>query len=157
MLLISAFVLPSLALAYGAWGRKDSRCKSLFFASLGMVVVMVLTVLLMDLGVRVNASGFFSFATTFFVGFIIYTESRWHLFGLLSHIPGTEEHQVKKALSQQIALKDAENLVLRLIIHRELQRTKNNVSEAARNLGATRQMLYRRYPELKNRKNPTAK
>lgn len=133
ILLISSYVLPSFFLAYGAWAQKEARSKTLFYASLPMVIVMVLTVLLMKAGFKINASGFFSAGTTFFVAVIIYTESKDNRFAILSHLPWKPEfkfkHELLKILSEAKDLDEAQKITADKLIEYHLERLEPTIPD----------------------------
>lgn len=152
LILVSLFLLPSLFLAIGGWVFKDARSRSLLFCSLPMALLMASGILLVAMGCKINACVWFSIATTIFAVGIIYTESKYHRFALLSSIPGTWDNRAKTELTSLIKdvlvdpsqLKKARAKLDQIMAVRCLDICSGNVSEAAKMLEISPRTLKRK-------------
>lgn len=136
---VVAYLFPSLVLSYG-WYRGDERCKSLLNFSLPMVLVVCGSVVLMNLGYAINASVFFSSATTIFALSIFYTESHSTRTKLRLFLPGSFEQRtaiqlIRDMLVFPLPLREAKQLAKDTVIHVRMVEQDGNKSAAAKALG----------------------
>ncbi len=141
--LISVLVYMMLA---SKQREAKTLAKTYMFAFAPMAVIGILVVLLMALGLKVNASGFISVTVclTIWVLFFASTEKNQYVF--LSFIPRTRENKSVYAIATNLAcpengLKQALLELESRIIEETLAKTSGNITHASEILGIGRSTL----------------
>lgn len=158
-----AIVIPAIAavalLAFYAIRSKstDVRTKSLVLLTCltPSFLCLIGVVVLMQIGASINATIIISFTINIFLFGLLYLEGKYHIYGLLSSVPGTSYNESARALTQalfdpNLSLEKAKELMDIEKTRYTLKLTKGNQSEAARLLGVSRPTICRRMKLLES-------
>ena len=111
---------------------------------------LVLVIILMQIGFKINATLMFSISTNFLLGVLIYTEYEFRLFHFLSSVPKTEENKLVCSIINNLASSRTYNLSRlssefeKLLIENALGSHKYNKTKTAKSLGISRNTLRRK-------------
>lgn len=147
-------LLTSLGVSgYFSLRAKDysSKRKSqiLSFACAPLIITTITIIIIMQLGVKLNAAVIISFMITVTLLILVITEHKERAYQFLSFIPRTRENHFINNLTRIIAdptmgWKQGRNLIEQEMIHEALILAEGNKERAADLLGISRQTLVRR-------------
>lgn len=152
---VSALVLISVIIYSTSLLKR--RCAIIFLAASTILIVNVLAiVVLMQLGLSVNALIVTPIAVCIFVGMLLYAESDGRMFKLLSMIPSSPENKlVNKTIEAYMKYKsgqfqEAVEEFEKAIINDVIEKCEGNKTLAAEILGVSRTTLRRKLENDKN-------
>lgn len=157
--LLIPFSLAVGMLIFGALKSSSKQIRAKCTLLLGCLapsfVALFLIVLLMQLGYQINATVIISFTVNILLFGLLYLEGKYHLYGLLSSLPGTKYNNsariITKALfDPDMPLEKAKELMDIEKTRYTLELTNGNQSEAARILGVSRPTICRRIKLLES-------
>lgn len=164
--IILASLIGLLLLTYIAINSKQlitrQRSTIILFCTAPFVITALLIITLMAFNYNLNATMILSALTTFMVGLLIYTESKYKLFMFLSYIPYTREHGIRaeagKLINQAILdlfderkklpLKEMRSEFETALIKLAIESTGGNKTHAAKVLGIGKATLHRKIEGL---------
>lgn len=152
-----ALIVPAI-LTIGLLGYHAIKSKSATTKTKSTVLLICLTpsflcllgvIALMQFGVHINATVIISFTINIFLFGLLFLEGKYHIYGLLSAVPGTRYNDSARALTQalfdpNLSLEKAKELMDMEKTRYTLKLTNGNQSEAARMLGVSRPTICRR-------------
>ena len=156
-----ALAVPAIGvmvlLSLGSFDKsKEVRNKSIVLLACLTAPFICLTVviILMQIGIHINATIIVSSSINVFLFGLLYIEGKYHIYGLLSTVPGTPYNESARALARalfdpNIPLEKAKEMMDIEKTKYTLKLTKGNQSEAARILGVSRPTICRRIKSLK--------
>lgn len=135
----------SFLIGYFSWQRNNDqllrrKSLSLLIAGLPIIVSIFAIVLLMAVGIKVNATGIFSLFVCASLWFLIYIETRENQYKFMYWLPKSPQKEFMKSFAEQISnpsgnMKEITRLVEAEIIRETLLRTDGNRQKAADLLG----------------------
>lgn len=140
-------------LIHGALGSKSkeikNKCSVLLICLAPSFVSLFIIVALMQFGFQINATVVISFSINILLFGLLYLEGKYHIYGLLSSLPGTKYNDSARILTQALfdpnmPLEKAKELMDIEKTRYTLELTRGNQSEAARILGVSRPTICRR-------------
>lgn len=128
--------------------RRESvtKAKVYLFSFSPLAVVMILVIILMALGLKVNASGFISLTVCLTMWVLLFASNEKNQYLFLSFIPNTREHRSVYSIATNLASPDngLKQALLELesrIIEETLAKTDGNITHASEILGIGRSTL----------------
>lgn len=159
-----ALLIPAIAtIALLSWGIWRSKSKEVRQKSLIMLacltpsfLCLLIVIGLMQVGIHINATIIISFTINIFLFGLLYLEGKYHIYGLLSALPGTSYNVSARALTQALfdpnmSLEKAKEIMDMEKTRHTLKLTNGNQSEAARILGVSRPTICRRMKLLESK------
>ncbi len=124
---------------------QNKKCLVILLAFLPMEIGLIVTIILMQLGFKINGTVILSCTTTFFLMVLIHTENKEHLlenlFSVLIKVPFTAERQAYKRVNSQVMhvlgeLYDGHNIKLKThitLIEKEMIETAMQLQASPKN------------------------
>ncbi len=143
-------IIASVYYSFNAKTYSEKRkSQILFIACSPFLVSIIIIMVLMQTGVKINAAVILSLMINITLLILIYTEHKENQYKFMSIIPRTREHEFIKKLSHivtdpTIGLKRGRELIEKEMIYEALISTEGNKIKAAKLLGISRQTLHRR-------------
>lgn len=157
-------IISLLILGYKGQGINSKRAKLLLISLTPILVIGFMIIVLMQVGVNINASIIFPILTTYFLLILIHTEKEESLFHILMKIPFSKEKQSLNQITKEIqnflisaelfdsmpnekknlSLKTLTTKVEKLIVDHAVEITKGSQVQAASLLGVSTSSICRK-------------
>ena len=155
--LVSSFCIAIYAF-YACYKKESSswldksRSLILLTALLPSLIAMIVVIIAMQVGAKINATVVLSVFSTYMIAVIIYTESATNVCLFIEKVPGTQlniinrefEQAYNNAINDRASLRDVTILLEQKMIQRQLMIHNYNKTLAAASLGLTPQTLRRK-------------
>lgn len=108
-MLFGALLIMGYGILYGDTPLKQKKSLVILIAFSPVIVLAIVIIVVMSFGIRVNATGILSLASSMMVWLLAYAETRYGLFRILTYIPNTAHYRLHKKISD-IEIKLAGNI-----------------------------------------------
>ena len=154
LVFVTIFALIFGVLIKGYMSAKDHvteiRCSYTLFALLPMIIAAVGVVLLMSVGVRINAAGIIPICTTFFLLITIKGELTHRLTDIRRHIPFSLERRTSGQImdifsryaQDEVNYRDGMAELEKLLVVHKHSKSQGNVTQTAASMQIPRSSLY---------------
>lgn len=147
--LISSLLITAICAILGKSADLRAKMLALLLSVLPMFLSILSVVVLMQVGIEINATIFFSLAVCLSLWIIMYTDNNQRLFYFMCHVPHTREQKVLRELCNylqdpSLGLKPAKELLEAEMAGRALELSGNNLVQAAKILGVSRHTVRRK-------------
>jgi hypothetical protein len=130
--------------------NQKTRCVRLTIAYMPYLLACIVVVILMALGIQLNATAILPATSTFFLCFLFFSERSHHLTSIMKLVPGTLESRFSNAVSEladsfaaeELSLQDAEKKMERLMVLYAYEKYRGNVYRSSKNFDIRRPSFY---------------
>lgn len=132
--------------------RQKVRCVFMLSAYIPLVAIALTVLFLMNMGLKINATGLLPISTALFVWILVYSERRHRLTDIRRVVPGTRENKVTQQLQEvftkyaagEMGYQDASNEIELLLLAYSYDKHSGNVLQTAKFMKVGRSTLYKK-------------
>ena len=139
-----------LILAEGS--RQKTRCLFMLSAYIPLVLGAITVLFMMNVGIKINATGILPASIALFIWILVYSERRHRLTDIRRVVPGTRENKVALQLQEvfakyaagDVGYQDAANEIESLLVAYSYDKHSGNVLQTAKFMKLGRSTLYKK-------------